>query len=129
MNIATIIIGLIASALVVLKMVGNTAELYQGPTLLLVVVGGIAILLTAYPLREVLKVFAIFKSVFVGKAASPPLLIKRASELAQVAVEEGIVAIETSLVKDDDSFLSGGLRLATDGTEPALIMGNRTAVH
>ncbi|MGY8827457.1 MAG: hypothetical protein ACKVJG_26680, partial [Candidatus Latescibacterota bacterium] len=60
MDIATII-GLVVGVLVVLKMAGASTVLYQAPSLLLVVAGGIAAMLIAFPLRESLNVFPIIK--------------------------------------------------------------------
>ena len=121
MDIATIL-GLAGGILVVLKMAGGAAGLYQGTTLLLVVVGGITALLIAFPRREALNVLAVVKNVFFTKILSPLLLIERVVNFSQTAHREGILALESALRKDDDPFLSGGIRLAVDGTEPDLIM-------
>ena len=121
MDIATIL-GLAVGILVVLKTAGGAAGLYEGPTLLLVVVGGIAAMLISFPLRESLNVFAVVKNVFFTKVVSPQLLIERVVGFATTARREGILALETALGKDDDAFLAQGVRLAVDGTEPDLIM-------
>jgi len=121
MDIGTIL-GLVVGVLVVLKMAGETSGLYQDASLLLVVVGGIAAMLIAFPLRASLNVLAIIKNVFFKKAVSPSLLIERMVGFAETARREGILALEAALNKEDDPFLSGGVRLAVDGTEPDLIM-------
>ncbi|MFT5086971.1 MAG: chemotaxis protein MotA [Candidatus Latescibacterota bacterium] len=52
----------------------------------------------------------------------PSLLIERMVGFAETARREGILALEAALRKEDDPFLSGGVGLAVDGTEPDLIM-------
>jgi chemotaxis protein MotA len=121
MDIATIL-GLVMGILVVLKVAGGAAGLYQGTGLLVVVAGGIAALLIAFPLRQVLNVFAVVKTVFFKKMDSPLLLIRRAVSFSETARREGILALETAVSEDDDPFLRQGTRLAVDGTEPDLIM-------
>ena len=121
MDIATIL-GLAVGILVVLKTAGGVAGLYEGTTLLLVVTGGIAAILIAFPVREVLNVFAVVRNVFFTQVVSPPLLIERVVEFATTARSKGILAMETALHKDDDAFLAQGVILAVDGTEPDLIM-------
>ena len=120
MDISTII-GLIAGALVILKAVwSNPAGVYDGLTLLVVLVGGIASTLVAYPFRELLRVFGIVKKVFLPIGAGFRELIETIVGFAETARREGILALEQS-VQGVDSFMATGIRLAVDGTEPELI--------
>ena len=121
MDIATIL-GLVAGILVVLKVGDGATGLYQGPSLLLVLVGGIAATLIAFPLRDALNVFAVIKNVFFKKMSTPSQLIERISGFAKTARREGILALEQAVEDVDDGYLASGIRLAVDGTEPDLIM-------
>jgi hypothetical protein len=87
MDIATIL-GLVVGVLVVLKMAGASTVLYQAPSLLLVVAGGVAAMLIAFPLRESLN-------VFFNEAVLPSLLIERMVGFAETARREGILAIQS----------------------------------
>jgi chemotaxis protein MotA len=52
----------------------------------------------------------------------PTELIERIVGFAETARREGILALEQAIEDGDDIFLSSGVRLAVDGTEPDLIM-------
>ncbi len=120
MDIAALI-GLVASLPLVVQAAGSAALIHP-PALILVLLGGLATLLVAHPLRQALNVFALFAKALLGKGGPPTALTRRIVELAALAQRDGILALETELRRDDDPFLCGGIRLAVDGTHPDLIM-------
>ena|GEM_PF-19338 len=125
MDISTLI-GLIAVVLVLANAVaGNVASLYDGMSLLIVLVGGIGATLVAFPFRNVVGVFGILKKVFHVRGASFKDLIQDLIQkfvgFAETARREGILALEQDVREVDDPFAATGLRLAVDGTHPELI--------
>ena len=121
MDVSTIV-GLIAVILVMARAVsGGGAGIYDGMSLLIVLVGGIAATLVAYPFREAVGVLGVLKNVFRRKAFSITELIQQIVGFAETARREGILALEAAIKAVDDTFLTTGLRLAVDGTHPELI--------
>ena len=121
MDIATIF-GIFIGVLVVLIAVGGEAVgLYDGAALLLVAGGGFAATCIAFSPREIAAIFRLIKPVFFAKVAFPGELVDRMVRLAETARRRGILALESAANELDDRFLSTGLRLAVDGTEPKLI--------
>jgi len=90
---------------------------------MLIVVGGtIAATLIANPLGEVVGLIGVYMKAIKNTATIPTELIEKIVGFAETARREGILALEQAVEETDDTFLSGGVRLAVDGTEPDLIM-------
>ncbi len=122
MDIATII-GLVGGGLIVWHAVGaNSAELYNGTALLVVVGGGIAATLVAFTLRDIWHALAATRNVLIVRTPDPPQIIERIVGYAETARREGILGLEEPIHAEQSRFLRGGMQLATDGTEPSLIM-------
>ena len=122
MDIATII-GLIGGALIVWQAVGGSCiGLYDGTALLVVAGGGIAATLVAFPLRDFWQAIKATKNVLVVRPLDPPQLIERMVGYAETARRDGILALEQPIAAEPSSLVRAGVRLAVDGTEPALIM-------
>jgi len=115
MDISTLI-GLIVSVLVLLKaVVGSVEDTFNGLSLLIVVVGGVAWTLVAFRLSDVINIFFILKKVLLSKSISPGQLIQKIVGFSETARKEGILALERS-VQEADPFMATGIRLAVDGT-------------
>lgn len=119
----TTIVGLIASILLLVGMAGSgLGGLYEGMTLLFVAVGGFAATMISLPLYRIVSLPGVIKNAFFWTGAVPIKLIERMVDLGETARREGILALEKRVGQNDDPFLSAGVRLAVDGTEPDLIM-------
>ncbi len=122
MDIATLI-GLVGGALIVWQAVdGSSIGLYDGTALLVVVGGGIAATLVAFPLRDCWNALRATKNVVVVRSPDPPQLIERMVGYAEAARREGLLGLEESLGAEPSGLVRRGLQLAIDGTEPALII-------
>lgn len=110
--------GLVLSAIV---MGGNPVMFINIPSMLIVVGGTFAAAFIAFPLGDVLSVFATVKNAFVHKAVAPEALIEKLVEFATVARREGILALESQASDAGDEFLEKSVQLAIDGTAPELI--------
>jgi len=121
MDIATII-GLVAAVTLLLMAMGNPIVFFNMPSVLIVVGGTIAATLIANPLAEVVGLIGVGMKAIMNNPPLPTELIEKIVGFAETARREGILALEQAVEDTDDQFLSGGIRLAVDGTEPDLIM-------
>ncbi|MEE2657957.1 MAG: motility protein A [Candidatus Latescibacterota bacterium] len=121
MDIATIV-GMIAAATCLMVGIGsNLPAMIDPPSMIIVVGGTVAGALIANPLAEVINIVGVYKNAILTSVSSPTELIERIVGFAETARREGILALEQAIEEGDDPFLSTGIRLAVDGTEPDLI--------
>ena len=98
---------------------------FVNPPSLLVVVGGtFATVLTAERLGNVLNGIRVALNAFTDKTRSPREMIDLVGELALAARKDGILALEGFEI--EDGFLSKAVRLAVDGIAPEEI---RASLH
>lgn len=122
MDIATIV-GFIAAITCLMVGIGkNLSAMIDPPSAIIVVGGTIAASLIANPLAEVINLVGVYKNAIFTSVPVPTELIERIVGFAETARREGILALEQAIEDGDDTFLSQGVRLAVDGTEPDLIM-------
>jgi len=122
MDIATII-GFIAAVTCLMVGIGaNLNSMIDPPSMIIVIGGTIAATLIANPLAEVVNLVGVMKKAILTSVPAHTELIERIVGFAETARREGILALEQAIEDGDDTFLSQGVRLAVDGTEPDLIM-------
>lgn len=122
MDIATIV-GFIAALTCLMVGIGhNIGSMLDTPSVIIVVGGTLATALIANPLQEVVNLIGVYKNAILATVPVPTELIERIVGFAETARREGILALEQAIEEGDDAFLSTGVRLAVDGTEPDLIM-------
>jgi chemotaxis protein MotA len=116
-----LIIGIIAVGVgMVLKGVDISA-LANPAALLIIILGTIASVGIAFPLKDITNVPRLLKIIFTEKEERLVDVIKQFSDLALLARRDGLLAIETKLEEIDDPFLKSGLTLAIDGQSPDYI--------
>ena len=121
MDIATIV-GLLGASTLILIAMKDPMTFYNTESILIVVGGTIMATLAANPLGQVGGIVSVYLKTIKTSAASPNELIEKIVGFAETARREGILALEQAVEEANDEFLSGGIRLAVDGTEPDLIM-------
>ena len=122
MDIATIV-GFIAAVTCLMVGIGSNLASMIDPSSMIIVVGGtLAATLIANPLPEVIGLIGVIKCAILTNVPVPTIIIERIVGFAETARREGILALEQAIEEGDDPFLSTGVRLAVDGTEPDLIM-------
>ncbi|MFP6590924.1 MAG: MotA/TolQ/ExbB proton channel family protein [Candidatus Latescibacterota bacterium] len=122
MDIATIV-GFIAAVTCLMVGIGsNLNSMIDTPSMIIVGGGTIAASMIANPLPEVVNLVGVYKKAIFTNVPVPTELIERIVGFAETARREGILALEQAIEDGDDSFLSTGVKLAVDGTEPDLIM-------
>lgn len=122
MDIATIV-GFIAAVTCLMVGIGsNLASMVDPPSMIIVVGGTLSATLIANPLQQVIGLIGVIKCAILTNVPVPTIIIERIVGFAETARREGILALEQAIEEGDDPFLSTGVRLAVDGTEPDLIM-------
>jgi chemotaxis protein MotA len=123
MDIATIVGVVLGFALIGLAiLVGGSPAAYADPVSVIIVIGGAsAAILTSFPLAKVLKLPTVFKKTINPPAGDPATLIDQLVGFAEIARRDGILALENVTDTIQDDFLVKGIQLAVDGTDPELI--------
>ncbi|PLS14721.1 flagellar motor protein MotA [Bacillus sp. M6-12] len=84
--------------------------------ILIIIVGTIGAVVTAFPMSELKKVPKLFKIIFTEQVlTTPEELIKTFSEWAVIARKEGLLALEGIAEQVENQFLKNGLNLAVEG--------------
>ncbi|WP_144527899.1 flagellar motor stator protein MotA [Peribacillus simplex] len=115
-SVLGVVLGIVAILVgMVLKGVSVTA-LINPAAILIIIVGTIAAVVTAFPFSELKRLPKIFKVLFYEqKLTKPEDLIKTFSEWAVIARKEGLLALESISDQVDNTFLKNGLNLAVEG--------------
>lgn len=123
MDIATLI-GLILGALVVAGaiLLGGSVAMFLDPTSFVVVImGSIAAIFVAFPLKRIFTIPNVLKNSFFAKTVSHEELIRTMVKLAEIARRDGILSLENHTEEMDDQFIVQGIQMAVDGADPELI--------
>ena len=91
----------------------------NGPGLMIVVGGTLAVTLMKFPLGLTLSAFGIALKAFIHKTQHPSQIIEQSIELANVARKEGLLGLEN--VEVGNEFLRKGIQLVVDGNAPELV--------
>ena len=115
-SLVGVLLGLIA-VFVGMALKGASLSVLVNPAaFLIIIVGTIAAVVTAFPMSELKRIPALFKILFTEqKLTKPEELIKTFSEWAVIARKEGLLALETIADQVDNQFLKNGLNLAVEG--------------
>ncbi|RMF57138.1 MAG: motility protein A [Calditrichaeota bacterium] len=124
MDIASIIGILSGLALIVASifMGGDLGIFINVPSMMIVGGGTIAATLIAYPLKEVIGVFKIFMKVFITRKEDVGQLIKQLAGYAQLAKQQGVLALEAECKKVKNPLLQQGLQMISDGMPKSTIV-------
>jgi chemotaxis protein MotA len=118
------IIGVLALGFVFYEVShGHLMMFYSLEGVLMVGCGSISVVLMAMPLEKVLAVPGYLRRFLFHKGKSQVEVVTLLVELANKARKDGILAIESEMKRIEafDGFLSQGMRMAIDGTDPAVI--------
>lgn len=98
---------------------GSFGIFVNGPGMLIVVGGTLAVVLMKFPLSATLGSFKVAAKVFFHKSDSPSKLITQSVEMANVARKEGLLGLEQ--IEIENEFLKKGIQLVVDGHEVQLV--------
>ena len=115
-SLVGVLLGLIAVFVGMVLKGASLSVLINPAAFLIIIVGTIAAVVTAFPMSELKRVPKLFKILFTEqKLTKPEELIKTFSEWAVIARKEGLLALEGIAEQVDNQFLKNGLNLAVEG--------------
>lgn len=120
----TTILGLLVGVFIL-----STAILARGeigifiniPSVLITFGGAICAMAIASPLSRLKGIVAVTRKAFFHSPTDPIELIGRLVRFGEIARRDGILALESAIGDDDDSFLVKGVQMAVDGSDPEFI--------
>jgi chemotaxis protein MotA len=100
---------------------GGHASMLLVETAAIIVFGGtFGATILSYPLEDIKKVPYFTKLVFVNQTIDYLGVVERLVDTADKARREGLLSLEAQLSDIDNEFMSRGLQLVIDGTDPDL---------
>ena len=125
MDIATLagLVFTFAFMIVGILIGGNSMSLYiDAPSLLIVIGGSFAAMVTASPLEVITKNFVQYCKI-VGNLQSNnyEITITQLIGFAESSRKEGLLSLDDAVNDIEDSFLRNGMRMIVDGTDPAIV--------
>lgn len=87
------------------------------PSVIMVVVGGIAAVVIAFPFGVVFNIVNVLKKAFFPKVPAVTPVITQLIEFAEIARRDGILALENKTAEIKDPFILMGIQMAIDGTD------------
>jgi chemotaxis protein MotA len=123
MDLATVIGLLVTSGLLIGTIImGSPLIIFiNPPSVMLVVLGTIAIMFVSYPAGKVKNAISVVKNAFRTRVKRNDEILRLMQQMASRARREGVLSLEEIANQQDDEFLKRGLLLVVDGHEPAAI--------
>lgn len=116
MSIIGLILGFIAVGVGLVMKGVSPAALLNPAAILIILLGTVSVILIAFPSKEIKNIPKLMSVVFKEKKTwDLGELIHYFSELAQIARQEGLLALDAKVHEIEDPFLRRGLRFAVDG--------------
>jgi chemotaxis protein MotA len=118
------IIGVVVGCVLILAaiMMGGSISAYiDVPSIVIVIGGCCAAVLTAFPLATVLQLPKVMTKAIKMPGSAPQALIEQIVGFAEIARRDGILALESMTDEMNDDLLITGIKMAVDGTDPELI--------
>ena len=105
---------------------GSPGAFINGPSILIVIGGGFAASLAAFPLKDFLSGVKAIGKVFKPSLPDPLELIEFLTEVTKKARKEGILALESEIDQfyEKDKILGNMMRMLIDGQSVEEIEGN-----
>ncbi len=121
MDLATLIglIGCMGVIMAAILVGGNPTQFIDVPSVLIVGLGSITATLIKFPLAHFLGAMKVAMKAFIHKGDDPSELIAKSVELAGIARQKGMLALEGVEIKNE--FLKRGIQLLADGQEPEFV--------
>ncbi|MEQ8833051.1 MAG: motility protein A [Miltoncostaeaceae bacterium] len=121
----SVIVGLVAGTILILVgmvMKGGTIMgVFNLPALLMVMGGTIGVLVASFGLKKTMTMTSLSMLATKEPAETRPETIETLVGFSEKARREGLLVLEEDARNADDPFLSRGVRLVVDGTDPELV--------
>jgi len=123
MDLSTIV-GIVGGLGVIIGAIGTDklVVFVSLPSFLIVVVGSVGAFLVNYPFADVKIFISVLMKTLKYKTAEPDEIIPMLIDFGGKARRDGILVLQQESKNIDNTFLSKGIQLAIDGTEPQMIL-------
>ncbi|MCI8673186.1 MAG: motility protein A [Lachnospiraceae bacterium] len=116
----TTIIGWILGIVLIINgiTVGKLGNFADGPSVLIVVGGTLAAIIASFPLSTLLDIPKHFTILFRGKKYDIPKVVDQIVDMAMVARQNGLLALEEKAEEIKDPFFKRSIVLIVDANDP-----------
>ncbi|CAA9545688.1 MAG: Flagellar motor rotation protein MotA [uncultured Thermoleophilia bacterium] len=114
-------LALVATVLSMLMEGGNPAAFLHPAPIVLIVGGTLGVTMASVGLHGTLAIPKLYIKAMTGTTPDRPEGIRTLVRMAEHARREGLLALEDEAAHITDPFLSKGVRLVVDGTDPELV--------
>ena len=121
MDLATIIGLVVGMGLIIASVADQLNAFMDGPSVFIVIGGGMAATTIALPLSGVLKAPKVLKNAVFAAKDSSGQLVQELVRYGEIARRDGILALEGVMDQIRDPFLNRAIQLAVDGNDPDII--------
>lgn len=125
MDFASLIGIILGCSAVIVAMIFKGASpsvLLNPAAIVIILVGTVAAILNAFPMRELKRIPSLFKVLFMDERAYEPAeLIQLIVDMASQARREGLLSLESHIEDLKDPFIKKGLQLVIDGQDEEFV--------
>ena len=125
MDFASLIGIILGCSAVIVAMIFKGASpsvLLNPAAIIIILVGTVAAIMNAFPVRELKRIPSLFKVLFMDERAYEPAeLIQLIVDMASQARREGLLSLESHIEDLKDPFIKKGLQLVIDGQDEEFV--------
>jgi chemotaxis protein MotA len=115
------LLGVFIIVIVAIITKGSAGAFLDIASILIVLGGTIAAVLTSYPIEKLKNSIKVMKKAFKDDSYNVKKTISQLSQLSYIAKRDGLLAMEKMIDDIDDEFMKKGILLIVDGSEPKMI--------
>lgn len=117
-----VLIGVICLGIVAVEVShGNFMMFFSLEGVLMVGGGSISVVFMAMPIEKLKKVPNYIRRFMFHKGLDPVKVVQIMQSFSDKSRRDGILALENDVAKIDEPFLQAGMKMAVDGTDPAVL--------
>jgi len=120
-SVIGVILANVAMAYSIVVAGASFKAFYDFPSIIMVVIGGLAAVMIAYPFGVFFNSVNVMKKVFFPNVQPVAPVIVQLVEFAEIARRDGILALENKTSEIKDPFILMGLQMAIDGTDAEIM--------
>lgn len=116
----TTLIGIVVGTFLIVNGIGadKLGNFYDKPSILIVVGGTLAAMIASYPLSILIDIPKHIMVLFRGKQYNIPKLVEQLVDLAMIARQNGLLALEEKAEEIKDPFFKQSVLMIVDANDP-----------
>lgn len=116
----TTLIGIVVGTFLIINGIGadKLGNFYDKPSILIVVGGTLAAMIASYPLSILMDIPKHIMVLFRGKQYNIPKLVEQLVDLAMIARQSGLLALEEKAEEIKDPFFKQSVLMIVDANDP-----------